>query len=188
MEDDRSIVIAGFGGQGVLFAGLVLAHAGMNAGLNVTWWPSYGPEMRGGTANSTVVISRQEIGAPIVARPSAVVVMNEPSLVKYGPRVRPGGTLVINRSMARSPFSRPDIRVVEIPAGDVAAEVGNERVANMVALGALVRATELLPLDLVEEALAETLGRGKEHLLGPNLDALRRGAELVGRPPRLMAA
>jgi len=188
MEGERSVIVAGFGGQGVLFAGLVLAHAGMNLGLNVTWVPSYGPEMRGGTANSTVVISREEIGSPIIARPHAAVVMNEPSLAKYGARVRPGGTLVINRSLARAPFFRSDIRVVEIAASEITAEIGNERVANMVALGALVRATDILPLEVVEDALVETLGPAKAQLLAPNREALRRGARLAGTPPTLLAA
>ena len=90
MSVDHEIIVAGFGGQGVLFAGLVLAHAGMNAGRNVAWIPSYGPEMRGGTANCTVIVSEEEIGSPMVNNPSAVIVMNEPSLAKYGPKVRPG--------------------------------------------------------------------------------------------------
>ncbi len=177
--DEHSTVIAGFGGQGVLFAGLVLSHAGMSAGLNVAWIPSYGPEMRGGTANCTVIISEEEIGSPIVSSPAAAVVMNEPSLVKYGPRVRPGGVLVVNRSLAKSAFSRPDLRILEIQASDIATEMGTDRVANMVALGALVRATGILPLEMVAAAVAETLGPGKEKFVAPNREALRRGAELA---------
>ena len=182
--DEHSTVIAGFGGQGVLFAGLVLAHAGMEAGLNVAWIPSYGPEMRGGTANCTVILGEEDIGSPIVSYPSAAIVMNEPSLLKYGPKVQPGGVLVVNRSLAASPFSRPDIRVVEIPASEIATEMGTDRVANMVALGAMVGATGVLPLQKVEEAVVQALGPDKERFVGPNLEALRRGADLAGGVPK----
>jgi len=179
MEQDHEVILAGFGGQGVLFAGLVLCHAGMSAGLNVAWIPCYGPEMRGGTANCTVIISSQEIGSPIVSQPSAAMVMNEPSLAKYGPRVRPGGTLVVNCSLARSIAARSNIRVVNIPASEIALQLGNERVANMVALGALVQTAGVLSLELVERALPEALGPGKEQLLAANREALRRGARMA---------
>jgi len=108
MDRDFEVVIAGFGGQGVLFAGMLLAHGALKAGRNVAWIPFYGPEMRGGTAGCTVIISNDEIGSPIVSRPAAAIVMNEPSLAKWGPRVKPGGILVINRSLALSPFERDD--------------------------------------------------------------------------------
>lgn len=179
MEQDHEIIIAGFGGQGVLFAGMVLAHAALHIGRNVAWIPSYGPEMRGGTAGCTVILSEEEVGSPIVDRPSAAIAMNEPSLAKYGPRVKVGGTLVINRSLATTPFVRSGIRILEIPANEIAAEVGSDRVANMVALGALLRATAALPMKAVEETMAEALGAGKERFVAPNLEALRRGAELA---------
>ena len=185
MEQDHEIIIAGFGGQGVLFAGMVLAHAALHIGRNVAWIPSYGPEMRGGTAGCTVILSREEVGSPIVSRPSAAIVMNEPSLAKYGPRVKPGGVLVINRSLAKVPFGRDDILVLEVPANDIAMEVGSDRAANMVALGALLQATGALPMETVEKAMPEALGPGKEQFVAPNLAALRRGAELAAR---LMAA
>lgn len=188
MEQEHSIVIAGFGGQGVLFAGLVLAQAGVEAGRNVTWMPSYGPEMRGGTANCTVIISDEEIGSPIVVRPSAAVVMSEPSLAKYGPRVRPGGVLVVNRSLARAPFARDDIAILEIPAGEIASAMGSERMANMVALGALLQAGDMLPMDAVEGVIAMVLGPGKERFVEPNRQALRRGASIVDEQRRLRAA
>ncbi len=179
MEQDHEIIIAGFGGQGVLFAGMVLAHAALHAGRNVAWIPSYGPEMRGGTAGCTVILSHEEVGSPIVSQPSAAIVMNEPSLAKYGPRVKPGGVLVINRSLARAPFSRADIRILEVPANDIAVEVGTDRAANMVALGALLQATNALPMEVVEQAMAEALGPGKERFVEPNREALRRGARLA---------
>ncbi|MCL4369691.1 MAG: 2-oxoacid:acceptor oxidoreductase family protein [Chloroflexi bacterium] len=183
MSTDHEFIIAGFGGQGVLFAGLVLAHAGMTAGRNVAWIPSYGPEMRGGTANCTVIISEEEIGSPIVNRPSGAIVMNEPSLAKYAPMVKPGGVIVVNSSLVKSRADRTDIRVLEIPANEVAFELGNDRVANMVALGALLAATEALPMDVVEAALPETLGPSKERFIAPNREALRRGAALVATHP-----
>ncbi|MHB0868935.1 MAG: 2-oxoacid:acceptor oxidoreductase family protein [Chloroflexota bacterium] len=179
MEQDHEIIIAGFGGQGVLFAGMLLAHAALHAGRNVAWIPSYGPEMRGGTAGSTVILSHEEIGSPIVSRPSAAIVMNEPSLAKYGPRVRPGGVLVINRSLAKAPFFRDDIRVLEVPANEIAVELGSDRAANMVALGALLRASDALPMETVEAAMPEALGAGKERFIGSNVEALRRGAALA---------
>lgn len=179
--EERDIVIAGFGGQGVLFAGLLLAHAGLNIGLNVAWVPFYGPEMRGGTAGCVVVVSDEEIGSPVVARPHAAIVMNEPSLVKWAPRVRAGGTLVVNSSLTTTRVARTDIRLLEIPASELASEIGNDKVANMVAVGALVAATGLLPMEAVEAAIPETLGPGKERFVEPNRDAIRRGAELAVR-------
>ncbi len=183
MSQDHEFIIAGFGGQGVLFAGLLLAHAGMATGRNVAWIPSYGPEMRGGTANCAVIISEEEVGSPIVTRPTGVIVMNEPSLAKYAPMVRPGGVLVVNSSLVKSSTDRTDIRVLEIPANEVAFELGNDRGANMVALGALLAATEALPMDVVEDALPETLGASKARFVASNREALRRGAALVTSHP-----
>ena len=179
MEKDHEIIIAGFGGQGVLFAGMLLAHAALRIGRNVAWIPSYGPEMRGGTAGCTVILSHEEVGSPIISRPSAAIVMNEPSLAKYGPKVKEGGVLVVNRSLAKAPFSRNDIQVLEVPANEIAMEVGSDRAANMVALGALLRATEALPIDVVEEAMPEALGADKARFVTPNVEALRRGARLA---------
>ena len=184
MNKDFEVVFAGFGGQGVLFAGLVLANAGMRAGLNVAWIPFYGPEMRGGTAGCTVILSEEPVGSPIVSHPSAAVVLNEPSLAKWGPRVRPGGILVVNTSLATSPVERTDLRVLPVPATEIAAALGSDQTANVVALGALVRAAGVLSLDLVEEAIAEALGSGKERFVAPNREALRRGADLAGARPQ----
>ncbi len=186
----ESVVFAGFGGQGVLFAGLVLAHAAMRVGREVAWMPSYGPEMRGGTASCTVIVADEEIGSPIVSHPSAVVVLNEPSLVKWMPRVQPGGVLVVNRSLATSPVTRADLTVVEIPATEAARALGDERTANVVALGALLRMRPLLPTAAVEAAIAEVLGPGKQAFLAPNVSALRRGAVLAlsSRAPVPLAA
>ncbi len=173
------IILSGFGGQGALFAGMVLAYAGMDAGKNVTWIPSYGPEMRGGTAHTTVIISDEEIGSPLVRHPSAALVLNNPSLEKYEPLVKAGGVLVYNSSLIACPPHRADIGCVAVPASDIATELGEVKVANMVALGALVAATGVLPLSTVIQALRHHLPESKVELLTLNEQALERGAHLV---------
>jgi len=125
------IIIAGFGGQGVLFGGQLLTYAAMDEGKEVTWIPSYGPEMRGGTANCTVVISDEEIGSPMVSNPQAAIVMNLPSLDKYEPLIKPGGVLVINESMVDRKPLRKDINVVMVKANDIAEKLGDRRLSNM---------------------------------------------------------
>lgn len=175
----EEMIFSGFGGQGALFAGMVLAYAGMDNGKNVTWIPSYGPEMRGGTAHVTVIISDREIGSPLVRRPSIALVLNNPSMEKYEPLVKEGGVLVYNSSLISSEPGRPDIRHVSVPANDIASELGNVRMANMVMLGALVAATDILPLESIIQALRAHLPARKQKTLQPNIEALRRGAELA---------
>lgn len=172
-------IFAGFGGQGVLFAGQLLAYAGLAEGLQVTWIPSYGPEMRGGTANCSVILSEEEIGAPIIQRPTAAVVMNIPSMDKYEPLVKPGGLLVVNSSLIPRQSERTDIRVLYVPASDIATELGNPRMANIVILGAFVKATGLVQLETVAGQLAEHLSERQRKWLAPNQTALQRGAALV---------
>jgi len=169
------IVFAGFGGQGVLFAGQLMAYAALAEGREVTWIPSYGPEMRGGTANCTVIISDEEIGSPIVRNPQAVIAMNLPSLDKYEPLVKPGGVLVVNSSIVTRACKRTDIRVVEVPANEVAEELGNMRLSNMVLLGALLSNLPVLPVEAVEKALKEHLPERHHKLLPQNYQALRSG-------------
>ncbi len=127
----EEIIISGFGGQGTLFAGQVLAYAAMDADFHVTWIPSYGPEMRGGKARCTVIISDQEIGSPLVRRPSAAIVMNIPSFETFEPMVKPGGVLVVNQSLVPHRSQREDIRALYVPATELATDMGNMRVANM---------------------------------------------------------
>ena len=177
-------VFAGFGGQGVLFAGQLLSYTGMAEGLHVTWIPSYGPEMRGGTANCTVILSEEEIGAPVVAHPSAAVVFNSPSMAKYEPLVKSGGLLLVNASLIASRSERDDIRVVYVSASDIAAELGNVRMANMVLLGAFVALTGLVSLDSVKDQLDEHLSDRQRKWLQPNYQALDKGAALVKTPER----
>jgi 2-oxoglutarate ferredoxin oxidoreductase subunit gamma len=172
----QEVIIAGFGGQGVLFAGQLLAYAGMDAGKEVTWIPSYGPEMRGGTANCTVVISDEEIGSPFVKNPAAVLAMNLPSLDKYENLVKEGGVLVVNASMVNRQVARKDITVVSIPANDVAESIGSKRAVNMVMLGALLGNAQILSLEDLERALEAHLPERHKKLLPANLEALHQGA------------
>ena len=174
-------IIAGFGGQGVLFAGKLLAHAGLHAGQEVTWLPSYGPEMRGGTANCTVIISESEIGSPQVRNPKAVIVLNQPSLDKYEPQVQSGGFLIVNSSMVNREVQRKDIHVISIPATEDAETLGDTRLTNMVMLGGLVQNTGFVPIQAVEEALKKESSEKQLKLLELNLKALHKGAEYLGK-------
>ncbi|HET9221239.1 MAG TPA: 2-oxoacid:acceptor oxidoreductase family protein [Roseiflexaceae bacterium] len=176
----HDIIFSGFGGQGALFAGQLLAYAALGAGRNVTWIPSYGPEMRGGTAHCTVIVSDQAIGSPLVRHPSNVVALNNPSVEKYEPLLAPGGCLIYNASLVTRLIERGDIRAVAIPASDVAAELGDRRLLNMVMLGALLDQTGVLPLAVVERAIEEHLPERHRGLLELNRQALRRGRELAG--------
>lgn len=171
------IIIAGFGGQGVLFTGQLLTYAAMDEGKEVTWIPSYGPEMRGGTANCTVVVSDDEIGSPMVSQPSAVIAMNLPSLNKYEAKVKTGGLLVVNESMIDREIPRDDIKVVLVKANDIAEELGDKRMTNMVLLGALIANLEVLPVRAIENALKGHLPLRHHKLLPQNYEALKRGAQ-----------
>ena len=176
---NEEIIFSGFGGQGALFAGQLLAYAALDSGLEVTWIPSYGPEMRGGTAHCTVVISDEPIGSPSVRHPHAVVALNLPSFEKYEPLVKPGGLLLYNESLIPASPKRDDIRYIAIPANDVAEELGNVRMANVVLLGAYFAATAAMPLETVEHALDLHLGERQRKYLAANKQALRRGAQLA---------
>jgi 2-oxoglutarate ferredoxin oxidoreductase subunit gamma len=184
---ETSIVIAGFGGQGVLFAGQLLAYAAMDSGRHVTWIPSYGPEMRGGTAHCVVIISDESIGAPVVARPDVAIVLNQPSYDKYEPLVKTGGLLIVNSSLIHSESARPDITTVYVPANAIAEEWGNARMLNTVVVGALLAARPLLPLEAVEQALANHLPENKQYLLNQNLEVLRHVFLVRGGPEQLLA-
>ena len=173
------IIIAGFGGQGVLFCGQLLAYAGMDEGKAITWIPSYGPEMRGGTANCTVVISDEEIGSPFVHHPQAVIAMNRPSLDKYENLVKPGGVLVINSSMNDRKAVRTDIKVIEVAANDEAEKLGDQRMANMILLGALLANLPVLPQESIKKALKNHLPERHQKMLSQNFDALAEGAKYI---------
>lgn len=171
---ETSIIIAGFGGQGVLFAGQLLAYAGMDAGLHVTWIPSYGPEMRGGTANCTVIISPDPIGAPLVAQPDVAIALNQPSFDKYEFLVEPGGVLVVNSSIVASKTKREDIETVYVPANTIAEECGTVKMLNMAAVGAMLRRKPVLDLEVVEAAIVDHLPPKKAHLADANLRVIRQ--------------
>jgi 2-oxoglutarate ferredoxin oxidoreductase subunit gamma len=171
----KEILIAGFGGQGVLFAGQVLAYAAMDLGREVTWIPSYGPEMRGGTANCTVVIADEEIGSPLVANPPAMIALNLPSYDKYEPLIQKGGLLVVNASMVDRGPKRDDITAVFIHANEIAEEIGERKLTNMVAVGALLSNLPEVPLEAVESALKNHMPERHHKLLPKNYEALRRG-------------
>src|SRR5512143_2732127 len=168
----KEIIIAGFGGQGVLFAGQVLTYAAMDTGREVTWIPSYGPEMRGGTANCTVVIADDEIGSPLVKHPPLAIVLNLPSFDKYEELLAPGGTLIVNQSMVDRPAKRSDINVIFVPCNEIAEQIGDKRLMNMVAVGALLTALPEISLVDVEKALEAHLPARHKHLLPKNYEAL----------------
>jgi 2-oxoglutarate ferredoxin oxidoreductase subunit gamma len=173
------VIISGFGGQGTLFAGQILAYTGMDAGQHVTWIPSYGPEMRGGKARCTVVISDEEIGSPVVRRPVSAIVMNIPSMEAYEPAVKPGGVLVVNSSLIDQTSQRDDITVLYVPAAEIASEMGNVRIANMILTGAWAVATRALTIEQLAQALDDHLPENKRKLVQINQEALRRGAQIA---------
>ncbi len=177
----EEIIFAGFGGQGVLFAAQLLAYAGMMQGKEVAWVPSYGPEMRGGTAAAAVIISDDEIGSLEVSQPTVAVVMNPPSLDKYAPMVKKGGLLVVNRSLISTPVTRDDIDVLDVKANDVALEMGSDRLANMVILGSVLAATGVMPIEMIVAAMKKTLTGRKARFIADNEAAVRRGMDLVVR-------
>jgi 2-oxoglutarate ferredoxin oxidoreductase subunit gamma len=170
------ILIAGFGGQGVLFAGQLMAYAGMENGLEVTWIPSYGPEMRGGTANCTVIISDEEIGSPLVRHPKVLLAFNRPSLDKYESSVAEGGLIVVNSSMVDRSVDRANVRVVTLPANDIAETLGDKRLTNMVMLGAMLANQPVLPVEALEKALENHIPERHKKLLPSNVKALQKGA------------
>lgn len=175
MQND--VIMAGFGGQGILLIGKMLAYAGMHEGKEVSWLPSYGPEMRGGTCNCTVVISDRPVGSPVIQNPGAVLAMNLPSLEKFEQDVRPGGILLVNTSLIERKSARDDIKVIEVPANAIAQDLGNPRGANMVALGAYVGATGAVSMEQVEAVVRQTFA-AKPTVIDVNLEALHKGYDL----------
>lgn len=176
----EKICFAGFGGQGVLSMGKLLAYAAMLAGKEVSWCPSYGPEMRGGTANCTVVISDDPVASPLISNDAnAVVVMNEPSLRKFQSTLVPGGILLINSDLVTSPVERTDLKVYKIPANTVAAKLNNPRLANMVMLGALQKAEQFPAQEQIVQAFVKVFGESKMQFLDINKEAMVEGASFI---------
>lgn len=173
----NEIIVSGFGGQGVLFGGQLLAYTAMDLNKKVTWIPAYGPEMRGGTANCTVIISDEEIGSPLVNKPKAVIAMNLPSLNKYEDVIKPGGVLIVNTSMVDRPATREDITIMSLPGNEIAEQLGAPKSLNMLMLGALLSKLPVFTLDELAKSMeAHTPERNKRFLPG-NLAALKAGYE-----------
>lgn len=175
----EEVIIAGFGGQGVMLMGRLLAYAGMLEGKNVAWMPSYGPEMRGGTANCTVIISSEEIASPVVLYPNSIIVMNKPSLDKFEANVQKDGLIILNESLIDQNVNRDDVAIVRVPANDIANKLGNLRVANMVALGTYVKKSGVVKLKTIFKALEKALAGRNQKLIDLNKKALKQGEELV---------
>lgn len=173
----KEIIISGFGGQGVMSIGKNLAEAGLAEGLNVTWAPSYGPEMRGGTANCSVVLSGRRVGSPVFTHPTELIAMNTPSVDKFGPLVVSGGLVLINSSVVKERFSRPDVRTLYVPCEAVAYELGNPKAANMVMLGAYVSATGALRPETIESMIVQMFTGSKAKLVPLNLKAFHQGMD-----------
>ena len=175
----KEIIISGFGGQGGLAIGKNLAEAGMDEGLNVTWAPSYGPEMRGGTANCSVVLSDKPVGSPVVAHPTELIALNEPSLMKLEEGGLPGGTVFVNCDVVTDKVQRPDLTAYYIPCSKIADEVGNAKVSNMVMLGAYVAATKVLKPETIEKMIQEMFAGPKAKFISLNIEAFHRGMACI---------
>ena len=173
----QGIRISGFGGQGVISAGYLLAQAGMMEGKEVSFFPAYGAEMRGGTANCSVVVASDQVSTPIVTTPDTAIVLNEPSLAKFEPMVKPGGLLIVNSSLVNSKPTRTDIKIMYVPCNEIASELGNPKIMNMVAMGAFAAATGAITVDAIAKALPKVYKKLKPEVIELNVKALKRGAE-----------
>jgi 2-oxoglutarate ferredoxin oxidoreductase subunit gamma len=184
----HDIIIAGFGGQGIMLAGQVLATAGMLEGQNVVWSPSYGPEMRGGPAHCTVIVSPEPIGSPVVSQADAVLILDDPSLAKFEPKARPGGLLIINDCLVRTEPSRDDLRLHRIAANARAEEAGDVRTANMVMLGALQTLLAPVRRESLSKAFRTLCPADRTHLIPLNEAALQMGMADAALEDRAEAA
>ena len=181
---ERNLLVAGFGGQGVMMLGTLLAQATCEStDKHVTYFPSYGAEMRGGTSNCYVVISDDEIGAPVMDEMEDMIIMNDPSLNKFIDKLKAGGTLFINSSIVKSEIRRDDIHVVEAPVTEMSLEMGNPKVLNIIMLGVYIGYTEVIPQEVILEAIRKKLGKKKPELLPLNEEAFNRGLE-IGKAAR----
>jgi len=177
----EDIIFAGFGGQGIMLMGKALSYAAMKKGKFVTWMPSYGAEVRGGTAHSMVVISDLPIASPIVREPSICVVMNKPSFQKFENKVTKGGLLVINKSLIDASSGRDDIDILEIPATDMASSLGNTRIANMIALGGLLAKRNIFKAQILIDSLKNVISKGRKNMIPINEEAIKKGYEYGSR-------
>ncbi|MBU4376313.1 MAG: 2-oxoacid:acceptor oxidoreductase family protein [Candidatus Omnitrophica bacterium] len=177
----EKIIFAGFGGQGIMLMGKAFSYAAMNEGKDVTWMPSYGAEVRGGTAHSMVVISDSPIASPVVREPSICIVMNKPSFQKFEPKLKTKGLLIINKSLVEIKSERSDIDILEIPATDMALKLGNVRVSNMIMLGALLAKKNLLPIESMVHSLKDVIPKHHQNTMPVNEKAIREGYEYGSR-------
>ena len=175
----KEIIISGFGGQGVLSMGKILAYSGLMEGKQVTWMPAYGPEQRGGTANVTVIISDERISSPILSKYDIAVVLNQPSLNKFQPKLKPGGILIYDGFGVIEPPTRKDISVYRIDAMDKAAEMKNSKVFNMIVLGGLLKVCPVVSEDGVDKALHKTLPQRHHPLIPLNMQAIKEGKNII---------
>jgi 2-oxoglutarate ferredoxin oxidoreductase subunit gamma len=174
----QEIIMGGVGGQGIMVIGNLLAHAAFMENLNVTYIPIYGVEKRGGQADCTVVISNEEIGSPIVGYPQSCIIMSKPSLLKYAPKIKPHGLLLLNSSMVGpEEVPRNDLDLLPIPSNEIAKELKNDRLANMVVIGAFVERTKIVSLETLIAALPKIFDERHHHLIPANTEAIRKGAE-----------
>ncbi len=176
---DSNVLIAGFGGQGVLFIGQLLANACMNEGLNVTWSPAYGAEMRGGTVNCTVCMSDDEVACAFVAEPENVIALNAPSFEKFESRIKPGGMIVVNSSLVKTKPKRDDITYKFVPMTEIAHKNGHEKMANIVSLGAFIKVFPVVTKEGIIATMKKKLTGKKASMLNGNIQALEEGFELV---------
>jgi 2-oxoglutarate ferredoxin oxidoreductase subunit gamma len=179
MSAYRNVVMAGFGGQGVMLIGNLLAQAAMEYGMHVTFVPAYGAEMRGGTANCTVIFDSEPVGSPVVRRPLSLVALNRPSLEKFQPQLAEGGVQIVNSSLVAPQLVDGSVRSVLVPANETAAALGNPRLLNMVMLGAWIGATDALPLEVVQEALKRVISDRYAGLIPANAAALEGGRDFA---------
>ncbi len=171
------IILAGFGGQGILFAGKVLAYCALIDQKEISWLPSYGPEMRGGTANCSVCISDEPIGSPVVSNPQYLIAMNGPSYKKFIDAVQPNGLVLLDNSVVDEPCNRTDITEISLPATDLAAEANLNGAANMVLLGRMLAETNLFSMETVTKAMEKCIPPKRAHLIQANLQAIQLGAD-----------
>ncbi|NLJ99640.1 MAG: 2-oxoacid:ferredoxin oxidoreductase subunit gamma [Clostridia bacterium] len=173
----HELIIAGFGGQGIMFAGQLLTYTGMMEDRHVSYIPSYGPEMRGGTANCSVVISEKEIGSPIVTDPGILVTLNQPAFDKFAPTVKDGGLIIYNSTLINGELPGEDVETLAVPASKIADELGNPRITNMVMLGALIKKTQMVSLETILDSLEKVLPEHRHNLIPLNKQALEAGME-----------
>ena len=178
---EYNMIFAGFGGQGILLAGQFIAEAGMNNGKNVTWMPSYGPEMRGGFANCSVVVSDDVIGTPIIANPDILIAMNQPSLDLFGPKVVGGGTIIYNSDLCKDVPNLEHVKLIGINCNEIATNLGQPKAVNMPILGALLEITDFLTEADLKEVMTKKFGTSRPHIIENNLKAISIGRNLATR-------